>query len=617
MGSSQLAPLAVAVPVLVACLALSLGRHLPRAVVDVAGVLTAAAVAGLAAALVALTGQDRVVTWVGGWRPHGGTGVGIALVVDRVGAGAALLAALLTTAALLYSWRYLESVEAHYHALMLLFLAGMTGFALSGDLFDMFVFFELMGVAAYVLTGYKVEDKSALQGALNFAVVNSLGAYLTLFGIGILYARTGELGLAQLHERLSDSPSESLVVVAFTLVATGFLVKAAALPFHFWLADAHAVAPAPVCVLFSGVMVELGAYAVIRVYWDAFSGALPHADVHRVLMVLGVATALVGALMCFLQRHLKRLLAYSTIAHTGLFLLALGALDADSSAGALTYVLGHAGVKAALFLLAGLLLNRYDSVDELSLYGRARDSRFAGVLFAVGGLALAGLPPFGVALGKGVSEEGLVKAGLGWAPVLFAVVSAVTGAAVLRAAGRVFLGLGPDPEQGAGAGGSAGSEAGSDETSGNEEQPETSSLPKGQWVMTLTVLALLVASLLVGVVPAVRRAVAVGAAQLVDSAGFVAASLHGQGTGPLELPAVDWTAQGVALSLLSCGLAVALAAAALWLPEAAAGWIARILGPATGVLRRLHSGHVGDYAAWLLVGVGAVALLAGLPGTVR
>lgn len=611
MGPSQLAPLAVAVPVLVACLALSLGRHLPRAVVDVAGVLTAAAVTGLTGALVAATGRDRVVTWVGGWRPHGGSGVGISLVVDRVGAGAALLAGVLTTAALLYSWRYLESVEAHYHALMLLFLAGMTGFALSGDLFDMFVFFELMGVAAYVLTGYKVEDRSALQGALNFAVVNSLGAYLTLFGIGILYARTGELGLAQLHARLSEAPSDSLVVVAFSLVATGFLVKAAALPFHFWLADAHAVAPAPVCVLFSGVMVELGAYAVLRVYWDAFSGVLAHADVHRVLTVLGVATALVGALMCFLQRHLKRLLAYSTIAHTGLFLLALGALDAESSAGALTYVLGHAGVKAALFLLAGLLLNRYDSVDELSLHGRARDSRFAGVMFAVGGLALAGLPPFGVALGKGVSEEGLVKAGLGWAPVLFALVSAVTGAAVLRAAGRVFLGLGPAPRSGPEPG------QDSDETSGDEEQPETSTLPKGQWVMTLTVLALLVGSLLVGVVPAVRRAVAVGAAQLVDSAGFVAAALHGRPTGPLELPAVAWTAQGLALSLLSCGLAVALAAAALWLPGPATARVARVLGPATGVLRRLHSGHVGDYVAWLLLGVGAVAVLVGLPGTVR
>ena len=604
-AAAHLAPLAVAVPIIAACVLLSAGRTLPHVVSDGLAAATALAVVGLDATLFAATADGRVVTWLGGWTPVHGHSVGIVLVADRIGAGIALLAAVLMLAALVYAWRYYESVEAHLHALMLLVLAGMTGFALTGDLFDMFVFFELMGAVAYALTGFKVEDPTSLQGGLNFGVVNSLGAYVTLLGIALLYARTGQLGLAQIGTALHGHDPDALVTVAFVLVVTGWLVKAAVVPFHFWLDDAHAVAPAPVCVLFSGVMVELGVYGVYRVYWTAFDGVIPGDDIRRAFLVLGVVTAIVGSLMCLTQRHLKRLLAFSTIAHVGLFVCAAATLDASGTAGAAVYVAGHAGAKSALFLLAGVVLNRYGSVDETSLHGRGRSARLSAVLFGLAALALAGLPPFGTGLGKAISEEALATAGYGYGPALFVLVSAATAGAVLRAGGRIFLGLGPRPRQ-----------DDRQSTSGDEEERETRSMDRIPATMAAPIVALLAGCLGVGVWPGVSHALGRAAARYVDHGGYVAQTLHGAAAEHVATPTgIDWTPEGVALGLVSTLLAVCVAAVGLYGP-AYRDRLSRLTAPvATGMrgLRALHSGHVGDYVTWLFVGVVVIAALVGLP----
>ncbi len=592
--------LCVAVPLLVAAGLAAVGRWLPRPVVDVVSLLSCLGVLGLGVTLLVATGSRRVVSWVAGYTPHGGASVGVVFVVDRVGAGLAVLVAALMTGALLYTWRYFSEVESKFHVLMLLFLAGMAGFALTGDLFDAFVFFELMGAVAYALTGYKIEEAQPLQGALNFAVVNSLGAYCTLLGIGLLYGRTGELGFAQIHQALAGhGPPDALVVVGAALVLTGFLVKAAAVPFHFWLADAHAVAPSPVCVLFSGVMVELGLYGVARTWSAALSAALPAERLRPALLVGGVVTALVASVMCLAQTHLKRLLAFSTMAHMGLFLVALGALEPASVGGLLVYVLGHAGVKGALFLCAGLLLNHHGSLDAEELYGRGREMPVTRVCFLVGALALAGLPPSGTWLGKTLSEDGLSHAGYGWAPALFVATSALTGAAVLRVGLQIFLGVGERP-------GSA------EDTRGRHEDSETgallSRLPATMVGPAVTLLGVGVA---LGMVPGLGRVAEQAAQTLLDGGGYAAATLHG--AVGVHAPASDvtgFTASGVVLGLVSVALALAVAAAQLYsrrlpAPVRAVGVALR---PPLRILRATHSGHLGDYVVWLLLGV---TLLAG------
>src|SRR5205085_10680426 len=189
------------------------------------GVLAAAAATAVSLLVMLDAQRGDVLHWFGGWHPHGNVAIGIGFVADPLGAGMAAFACGLTTLALAYSWTYMREASRLFDVLMLVFCGAMAGFALTGDLFNMFVWFELMGVAAYALAGFKVEELGPIQGAINFAISNTFGAYLILLGIALLYARTGALNFAQLGQFLAARPADRLVVVALTLVLVGFLVK--------------------------------------------------------------------------------------------------------------------------------------------------------------------------------------------------------------------------------------------------------------------------------------------------------------------------------------------------------------------------------------------------------
>src|SRR5579864_5272897 len=401
---STLAPLPVVIPLSVAAILSALNKFLHRRISEALAIAATVATGVICGVLLLQSQVQPVIHWFGGWTPRAGVALGISFVIDPIGAGAAVFASLLVLAALVFSLHYFETVGTLFHVLMLGFLGAMCGFTLTGDVFNLFVFFELMSASAFALCGYKVEEPESMQGALNFAITNTVGAFLVLSGIGLLYGRTGALNMAQIGRTLGGN-LDGLVITAFVFIMAGFFIKAAVFPFHFWLADAHAVAPTPVCVLFSGVMVELGLYAIARVYWSVFGHALGHrAAISHVFLALGLLTAVAGAVFCFRERHIKRMLAFSTISHAGMFLIGIALLTPLGLAGAAVYVIGHGLVKGALFLCTGIVLHRLGSVNEPSLHSRGLPLRVTGVVFTLAGLGLADLPPFATFLGKGWIE---------------------------------------------------------------------------------------------------------------------------------------------------------------------------------------------------------------------
>jgi multicomponent Na+:H+ antiporter subunit D len=579
---------------------------LPRRTVDVLALGTAVAVAALSGVLLSHVADGRVVYWFSGWHPRGGLAIGIAFTVDAIGAGAAVLVAILVAAVLLFCPAYFhESFEHRYSILLLVFLAAMVGFALTGDLFDMFVFFELMAVTAYALTGSKIREPGPLQGAINFGVINSLGSFAMLLGIALVYARTGALNLAQIGDALAGHAPDGLVIVSFALLVTGLFVKAGVVPFHFWLADAYAVVPIPVGVLFAAVFGELGLYAVARVYWASFDGVL---GAHRpglraVLLGFGVLTALVGAAMCFLQQHLKRLLAFSTVSHIGLFLVGLSLFSHTALAGVAVYVAGHAMAKGALFLLVGVIVYRLRKVDEDALLGQGRRLRVTGALFAVGGVALAETPPFATFTGKALVEDAGAKLGYWWMPLLFAVTAGVVGAAVLRAAGRVFLGWGEDEPDRFGA-----DLVGEEESTDDDvEHPPHDRTPP---LLLVPVALLLAGSLALGLVPGLSGRADRAAAAFQDRRAYADAVLRGHAAPAPQVEAEPPSASSVWYGIGSGVGAFALAAVALfrrrWVPQGVRRRVAAVAEPAVVRFRALQSGHVGDYTAWFVAGAAAL-----------
>jgi multicomponent Na+:H+ antiporter subunit D len=602
---SNLPPLPVALPLLGAAFIAATRKWISRAAADSLGIIFAATALAITTTLLLHSTHSTEVYWFGNWYPRGSMVLGITFVVDPIGAGFATLAALLTLLALIFAWRFVDSGGNHFQPLMLLFLAAMCGFSLTGDLFNLFVFFELMSTAAFALCGLKTAEPAPLQGSFNFAVTNTIAAFLVLTGIALLYAVTGALDMAQIGLALAHR-HDPLVLFAFTLITCGFFIKAAIAPFHFWLADAHAVAPTPVCVLFSGIMVELGLYAVLRLHTVLFAQSLsPHApQLRAILIAFGAATILVGGIMCYAEHHLKRLLAFSTICHAGMMLLAMAIGSPLAIAAMLTYILAHALIKSSLFFTSGIILHRLRSISEKFLFRLGRSLPFTGALWFLGGAGLAAAPGFATMLAEAGVARAEELAHVHGISILFMIGGVLTGAAVFRVGMHTFLGWGSEPL--------------TDRSAEVGELPETSEADhRIYWYHIFPPTLLLAMAIALPFLPRWLSILSNAAATLSPQAISQAAYLHTVYTGQtVHLTQPTWRQ-----ALLGAALRGAIALALAWLLACTSVFRLRIkrwlrFGPRIEgeqrLLRTLQSGHPGDYVLYLTAGVaifGSAAML--------
>jgi multicomponent Na+:H+ antiporter subunit D len=320
---------------------------------------------------------------------------------------------------------------------MLLMLAGMNGVILAGDLFNLFVFLEVAAVASYALVAFGTE-RHELEAAFKYAVMGTVGSLFILLGIVLLYSVTSTLNMADMGMQLAEQKDHNLILMVSVLFLMGFGLKAALVPFHAWLPDAHPSAPAPISAMLSGVLIKsLGIYALGRIFFNVI-GLTPM--VSSILMLLGTLSMVVGVLLAIGQRDLKRLLAYSSISQIGYVVLGIGLGTPLGILGGLLHLFNHSVFKALLFLNSGALEYATGTRDLQMMGGLGKKMPVTYTTGFVASMSIVGMPPFSGFWSKLLIIIAAVEAGhLGYA--LWAViVSVATLALFAKVIKNAFLG---------------------------------------------------------------------------------------------------------------------------------------------------------------------------------
>ncbi|MDD2777696.1 MAG: monovalent cation/H+ antiporter subunit D family protein [Methanocellales archaeon] len=399
VGTSHLPILVVLLPLVTAYITPLLGwidKRICNPLVVVS--MTLAFLASLLLARSVLTGG--VISYhMGGFAPP----FGIELVVDYFGVYMCIIISFITLMAAIYSREYVakelhESKTVPYYTLLMLMTGGMMGASVTGDLFNLFVFFEILSISSYALvaiTGKKV----AIMASYKYLLLGAIATSFTLVGIAYLYILTGTLNMADLSVRLQSvygvGGSSWTLIAALAFFMVGYCIKAALFPLHTWLPDAHSMAPSSISAVLSGILIKVGALAIIRVLFNIFQPEFVVETIPITSMISWMAAAAIiaGSLFAISQTDIKRMLAYSSVAHIGFIILGIGLATGYGTTGGILHIFNHAMAKGCLFLCAGAIIYKTGirNIDDLA--GLGNKMPFTMAAFTIASLSMIGIPP--------------------------------------------------------------------------------------------------------------------------------------------------------------------------------------------------------------------------------
>ena len=408
---------------------------------DLAGNVVTAFLAGLSLWAIQFSSQTFTY-YAGGWTPVDGVPIGIAMVFDGLTLIMLLIINIVAICATLYSVNYMKlyTEKGKYYTLFLLMVAGLNGVVLSGDLFNLFVFLEISAIASYALVAFGIESEE-LEASFKYQILGGTGSMLILLSIAIFYYLTGTLNLADASNILQSHVSHPAFYFCVVLLLVGFGLKAALMPFHSWLPDAHPSAPAPISAMLSGVVIKvLGVYAMIRIFFNVF-GLSTNQFFMNILLTLGLLSMVAGAFLALGQEDLKRLLAYSSISQIGYIVFALGLGTNLGTLGAIFHMMNHAASKSLLFLNSGAVVYRTGSRHMPDLGGLSGPMPVTSATSLIGSFSISGLPPMGGFWSKLVIIWAAIESGHLILAIIAVLASIVTLAYYLKAQKLTFRGV--------------------------------------------------------------------------------------------------------------------------------------------------------------------------------
>ncbi|TMV12917.1 monovalent cation/H+ antiporter subunit D [Arenibacterium halophilum] len=400
-----------------------------------------------------VAGTVLLVAITGGLMAHAATGeitvyelgdwpapFGIVLVLDRLSGLMIAMTAVLALMVLMYAiWSGWDNRGRHFHALFQFQLMGVLGAFLTGDAFNLFVFFEVLLIASYGLMIHGGGGRR-LRAGTQYVVYNLVGSTLFLFALGTIYATTGTLNMADLAVKAAEMPADqtALLRVGAVLLLLVFCVKAAVLPLHFWLPASYANAPAPVAALFA-IMTKVGAYSILRVYTLVFGPDLELTQglIGEWLVIAALLTVVVGMVGILGSAYIGRMVAFATIGSTGTLLIAISLFTGEATAAAIYYMIHSTFAAAMMFLVADLIIERRG--DTISARPPMTHGGVISILFFIAAIAMAGMPPLSGFIGKLLvlnASRGADHAVAIWAVILITSLVAIIGLA--RAGSLVF-----------------------------------------------------------------------------------------------------------------------------------------------------------------------------------